>query len=151
METRSGLRANKSVIEEPQVPVDNQAKMALKVDTSPTSMDKLTAILAKLEATVRTMDVSFKTLTTDTTTNTESFKKLNKDLTKRMDDLIANDTNNTQNIKLHETKINMLTADIQMLKKDMKERQHKEKELKVTITGIPESAKNKCMKQWHIY
>ena len=69
-----------------------------------------------------------------------------------MEDLIANDTNNTQNIRMHEVKIEMLTADIQMLKKDMKERQRRERELNVIIRGLPEKKfKKKCTKQWQSY
>ena len=111
----------------------------------------MTAILTKLEASIKMMDETIKTLATDTSTNTDSIRKMNTDLTKRIDDLIANDTNNTQNIKVHEAKIQTLTADIQMLKKDMKERQRRERELNVIISGIPESKKKECIKRCQVY
>ena len=140
METRSGQRTNQKQGEIPDIGVTGEAKMA---NPNATGIENLTAILTKLEQSVKTMDESIKSLTTDTTTNTDSIKKMNADLNKRMDELIANDTNNTQNIKAHEAKIQMLTADVQMLKKDMKERQRREKELNVIIRGLPEKKKEK--------
>ena len=109
METQSGQRNTRNKPEEAGATLTHTNKMASGSDTS---IEKLSAILPKLETSIQTMDESIKTLTTDATTNTESIKKLNIDLTKRMDDMIANDTNNTQNIRTHESKIQMLTADV---------------------------------------
>ena len=109
--------------------------------TGVTDMEQMSAILTKLEASVQQMDESIKTLTSDTTANTDLINKMNKDLNKKMDDLITNDTKNAQNTQVHKEKIQMLTADVQMLKKEMKERQRKEKELNIIIRRVPEIKK----------
>ena len=140
METRSSQRVSKK---DPIIPSTEESDLHKMATPDDTSMDKMTALLAKLESSIKTMDESIKTLTTDSAINTDSIKKMNTDLKKRMDDLIANDTNNAQHIRAHEAKIEMLTADVQMLKKEMKERQRKEKELNVIIRGIPENKKEK--------